>query len=89
MGKTKYPILFDYWVVRVKGKGLRLFLVVENGLDLASVARKPVFELLRYGEQAFLYAAGRRADAKVLLLATHTRKTLTLGCHEAAQRLCL
>jgi hypothetical protein len=54
MGKTKYPILFDYGVARVKGQGLCLFLVVKNDLDLAFLARKPVFELLRYGEQAFL-----------------------------------
>lgn len=54
MAKAEYPILFDFGIVRMKGERLCFFLVVKNDLDPAFLARKPVFELLRYGEQAFL-----------------------------------
>ncbi len=77
MAKAEYPILFDCGIVRMKGQCLWFLLVVKNDLDLAFLGRKPVLELLRYGEQAFLKAAGRRADREALLLGTHIRMTIT------------
>ena len=38
----------------MKGQCLYFLLVVKNDVDLAYLARKPVFEFLGYGEQAFL-----------------------------------
>lgn len=78
MAKAEYPSLFNCGVVRMKGQCLCSVLVVKNDLDLAFLVRKPVCELLRYGEQAFLYAAGSRADREALLFSTHARKTLGL-----------
>ena len=62
----------------MKGQCFCFLLVVKKDVDLPFLARKPVFELLWYGKQAFLEAAGRHADREVLLLGTHARKTLTL-----------
>jgi len=54
MAKTEYPVLFDCGVKRMKGQCLCFVLVVKNDLDLGFLAGKRVFELLGYGEQAFL-----------------------------------
>jgi hypothetical protein len=62
----------------MKRQCLRFLLVVEHDLDLAFLSGKPAFEPLWYGKQAFLQAAGGRADCEDLLLSTHTRKTLLL-----------
>ena len=53
MAKAEYPTLFDRGILRMKGQRLCFLLVVKNDLDLAFLARKPVLELLWYGEQAF------------------------------------
>jgi len=52
MAKAEYPILFDHGVIRMKCQRLYFFLVIKNDMDLAFLAWKPVFEPLRYGEQA-------------------------------------
>ena len=78
MAKTEYPILFNFGTVGMKSQSLGLVLVIKYDLNLAFRGRKPVPELLRYGEKAFLQAAGGRSNGEALFFGTHTRMALML-----------